>query len=479
MTPSTDIQKTNGNLGVSTDTERILAIVAPAAAGAFDTPTLFATSNDLTDAHTAGPLVVAVGHCLEQGIPCVGIRSNPTTAAAYGSIDSSGKAGTSAVTAGASAPDNTYDAIVEILTGGTRGAAGIIYRYSLDNGVNWSPDQALGTATTLTCANGVSFALGAGTLVTGDTWECATTAPKNLSSDITDSLTALKDAYPGEWLRVLVYADADATTIALCETWAKSHWADGKYPEVIMCTRPRGATEVRSDYVIALAAIAAAVQTTETSVCADQCEIVSGLDGRRLRVPTSLPFAARSMVIDDSQDAGEYSVGALASTFLKTADGETKYHDERKFPGLDVLGFTTLMTFGGTPVTPGVYVNNPRLLGGPGSDYRYFQHTAILNRIIEKAHKLCRPKLSKSVLVDTSTGRIREDVARSVEKAVTKDLRTAFVDCSPPRVSGLAFVLSRTDDILTTDTIHFSIAEVPLAVIKKMKGTAGLVRVLP
>lgn len=478
MTPSTSISKTDGNLGVSSATERILAIVAPASAGAYDTPTSFTSKNDLTSAHTSGPLVEAIAYMIAQGIPCVGCRSNPTTAGGYGTVNVAAVTGTSVVTAGAGVPDNDYDVIVEVLTGGTRGVAGIIFRYSLDNGVNWSADQALGTATTATCARGVSFAIAAGTLVTGDKWTVATTGPKNLSADLTDSLAALKDTYSGEWLRVLVFADGDATMIAQCETWAKSFHVDGKYPEMIMCTRPRTwASESRATYQAAMAVIAAAVQTTETSVCVDQEEMVSEVNGWRLRVPQSVSYAARLMIIDDSQDASAKADGSLASVFLETAYGDAKYHDERRWPGLDILGFTTKRTWGGRPITPGVYVNNPRLLSGAGSDYRYFQHSAIVNRIIEMTFQLCNNRLSRSILVDTTTGRIKESIAKSFEDAISADLRTAFQ--APGRVSGVQFVLSRTDNVLVTDTLHFDVWIVPLAYPKKLVGKSGLVRVLP
>jgi hypothetical protein len=481
MTPSTTISKTDGNLGVSSATERILAIIGTSSAGDYDTPTSVTSKNDLTDEFGNGPLVEACAYMIARGIPVVAVRANPATDGDYGSI-TDGVTGTATVAETASTfPTGNYDVIVEILTGGALGTAGITYRYSFDNGVGWSDETALGTSLIFALGRGVSFTLSSATstLIAGDTWSVTTTGPVIGTGDLTDSFAALKLSSL-EWLRVLVLATADATIIAQCESFATSFHADGKYPEVITNTRFRGSSdpdETRAEYQAAMAAIAIAGQTRETSVGVDQCELVSEVSGNRFRQPISIPYAARLMLIDDSQDAAAKSDGALPGVFLTTDSGDGKYHDERKHPGLDALGFTTLRTWGGRPITPGVYINNPRVISGAGSDYRYFQHSALINRVIEMTFQLFNNRLSKSVLVDSTTGKIRESSARALEEAVTADLRTAFEDSK--RCSAVRCVVSRTDDILVTDTIHFDVQVVPLGVVKKFIGKAGLVRSLP
>lgn len=477
MLPIVQVKKTDGNLGVATNTERILAIIGTASAGDLNKAFAFANKNDVTDLWKTGPLVEAMTYMLDQGIPCVGIRSSPTTPGAYGTIDHSGVLGTATIAHGSTVPVDDNDVVVEIITGGAIGTAGIVFQYSMD-GVNFSQPQALGTSATLTCDGGVSFTLTSttSTLLAGDKWLVTTTAPKILSADLQTSFTALSD-YSGEWLRVLVLADGDATILGECDVFAKSFHADGKYPEVIANTRARAVlTETRADFQTAMAAIAAAVQSSEVSCCVDACEMLSSVTGRRLRRPPSIPYAARTMLIDDSQDAAAKADGALPGVFVETATGVRNYHDERRYPGLDVLGFTTLRTWGGRPVSPGVYVCNPRVLSGSGSDYRYFQLSAIVNRVIESSFKLLEPKLSMSVLL-SDTGSIREDVAASIEEAVNAVLRTQYQ--TPGRVSGVRMTLSRTDDILSTDTISFDTKVQPLGVAKKFIGKTGLVRVLP
>ncbi|MBX3205111.1 MAG: hypothetical protein KF764_08575 [Labilithrix sp.] len=480
MTPKVGIGKTDGNLGVATDTDRILAIIAPASAGVMNTGVSVTTKTDLVEEFESGPLVLAGAYMLSLGIPIVAFRGSPTTDGAYGAINSTEKTGTSAVTAGTSKPTGTFDGTVEILHGGVVGVAGIVFRFSLDNELNWSQPQALGTATTLTCDSGVSFALSNGgdpaeTLMEGDRWTFTTTAPKLLTGDLATSLDALSD-YSGEWLRALILAEADATVLAQCDGAARSYHEDGKYPEFITNTRPRGVEEIRPTYQAALAAIAGEVQSLEVSCAVDQCEMVDDVTGRRLRVPQSIAYAARLMLNDDSVDAAEKGLGALPRVFLTTRHGERRYHDERRHRGLDVLGFTTMRTWGGRPVSPGAYINNPRLLSGPGSDYRYFQLSAIVNRVIETTYALLEPRLSRGVLCDPATGRIRGDVAASIEEVVNAELRSRYQD--PGRVSGVRCALSRNDNVLSTDRITFEVGVQPLAYPKEFIGKAGLVRTI-
>lgn len=477
MIPNVTISKTDRNLGVAADTDRILAIIGTSLAGETGKAFAFSNTNDAEEEYEGGPLLEAAGYMITEGVPIVTIRATPSVAGAYGAIDDDGVTGSATVVAtGGTHPDADYDAAVEVLVGGALGTAGIVYRWTLDGGVNWSLPTSLGTGLVIALPGDVSFTLSAATdtLAEGDRWSVTTTGPKLSSSDLTPAFEALKD-YSGEWLRVLVLTHADATILAACHAFATSFHKEGKYPEVITNLRPRGLAEERPDYQAALAAEVAEVQSSEVSPVADQCEVVSALSGRRLRMLAAIPYAARLMLIDDSRDAAEKALGALPNVFLTTAAGERRYHDERRWEGLDALGITTLRTFGGRPISPGVYINNPRLLSGAGSDYRYFQLSAILNRIIETAFSLLNERLSARVLLN-SEGKIREDVASTVEEAASAELRTLYSD--PGRVSNVRLKLSRTDNVLSTDTISFTVEAQPLAYTKKFIGKAGLARVI-
>lgn len=483
MIPSVNITKTDGNLGVTSPTDRILALIGYAPSGTLNQATSINDKNTLTSLFgTSGAGIEAGSYALNQGVPLVFINPTCSTAATYSAIGETGVGGTANgfILAGSTHPSGDYDVIVTITLGGTTGTGPITFTYSLDNGVSTSLPQSLGTGLVFNLDSGVTFSVTtAKTFLTGDVFTCTTTPPKMSSSDLVTAFAALT-AYAGEWLRVLVCsADATDTIIADGDVFAKSFHAQGKYPEVIVNSRARmvAAAESVATFQGVLAAYTAATQSTEVSPVADQCEMVSIVSGRRLRLPPSIAYATKLMLIDDSQDAAAKADGALPGVFLTTAAGAANYLDERKTPGLDDLGWTTLRSWGGRPISPGAYINNPRLAAGPLSDYQFFQQSAIVNRIIEEAFNLLTQKLSMSVILDPNTGFIREDVASALENTITAELRTDFKD--PGRVSDVVFKLFRTDNIIVTDTLTFNIFAVPLGYVKKFVGKTGLVRSLP
>lgn len=193
MIPRVENKKTDGNLGVATDTDRILAIIATSSSGEKNVPTSLAGKNDVRDEFVGGPIVEAGAYAIEKGVPVVLLRAEATTAGAYGVVDETGVLGTATVAAGATEPIGAFDAVVEVLKGGELGVTGIEYRYSLDDGVSWSPTQSLGTSLVLACGAGVSFALSSAsdTLEDGDTWSVTTTAPKIQTGDLAQAFDAL------------------------------------------------------------------------------------------------------------------------------------------------------------------------------------------------------------------------------------------------------------------------------------------------
>ena len=80
----------------------------------------------------------------------------------------------------------------EVVTGGTIGATGIEFRYSVNGGIDWSQTQQLGTASSWTVPN-CSFALAfaAGTLIAADLVQVHTTAPKWDDSDFAAAIASV------------------------------------------------------------------------------------------------------------------------------------------------------------------------------------------------------------------------------------------------------------------------------------------------
>lgn len=119
--------------------------------------------------------------------------------------DVSLKAGTSAFSI-TGTPRDDYRFKFEVLTAGTIGTRGIVFRYSLDGGRVWSPGISLGTASTYAVPNtGMTLNFGAGTLVLADTVTAHTDGPRLDSADFAaafDAFAASSTLWP-----VLMVAD--------------------------------------------------------------------------------------------------------------------------------------------------------------------------------------------------------------------------------------------------------------------------------
>src|SRR5450432_115338 len=177
MIPTVSIKKADGQTGVvKPSSDGILAIVAPSERGPFNKPATYTRPELAEGDFGAGALVEAGAYVMDAAErQVVLLRGNPSVAAACGTFQYAG-AGTAPITAGKTNPLDDFDVLVTFTSDGTVGTAGITYIWSLDGGLTPSPATALGVATTLTIPNsGVSLAIGAGTILNGETLSFSTT----------------------------------------------------------------------------------------------------------------------------------------------------------------------------------------------------------------------------------------------------------------------------------------------------------------
>lgn len=133
------------------------------------TPTPFSNQSLLKSTFGAGPAVKAAAYvATKTGVDGVFIRLPAVARAAFKSPVIATGTGTSVATVSGT-PLDRFDIVLVFSTGGTVGSAGAFYKLSLDGGRTMSAPVALGTATSIALAGtGVSIALGAGTIPTGD-----------------------------------------------------------------------------------------------------------------------------------------------------------------------------------------------------------------------------------------------------------------------------------------------------------------------
>src|SRR5690349_16385861 len=98
--PSVEMTELDGQLGIlPTSAGKLMAIVADASDGPFNTPAAFASAKAVRASFVSGRLVEAAAYEIEHyGKPVVVVRTEQNTAASHGTIDVSGVAGSSVVT---------------------------------------------------------------------------------------------------------------------------------------------------------------------------------------------------------------------------------------------------------------------------------------------------------------------------------------------------------------------------------------------
>lgn len=445
--PSVEFTRLDGQTGVvRPSAQGVLAIIAPAEKGTQNVAQSFARSSDVFATFGDGPLYELAAFFLAQARkPVLCVRPATSTAATYSAITSTG-GGTSVATAGATAPFDSYDVIVEFIEGGTIGVAGITYRYSLDGGANYSAKLALGVATSILIPrSNVTVALAAGTITAGRKLTFTTTQAKPTGTDLVDAYEALRIT-GNPWDAVLVEVEADGTLIAGLDSWLAGLEASGKYRLGFMNAKRKGSSS-EATYKTDLTTIRNAGTTIRVCVGADGAPILgSPARGLSLFRPASWQVATRTMSIDLEVEPAYVALGPLPSaSVVDSSNNPTKGRLENLFPGLDDLKYTCFVS---VPDRAGVFIGNTYLFSPDNSDYVYVPHGRVMNRAMEIAFSVLTTELSRGVdknkeAEPNGAVYILESEAEKVEALV----QTAVEKELGSRVSDVRFLLSRTDDL--------------------------------
>lgn len=454
MIPQANLTKLDGAVGVAPSSlDGVCAVVGPSVLGTVNQPFALTKLDGIRTAFgSSGKLSQAMAFVLAKARkPVVGVKCATTTAAAYGTVTKVGT-GTFTPTAGATPPDDDYPVLIKFLTAGTVGTAGITYQYSLNNGRTFSAVIALGTANSIVIPGNITIQLGAGTVVVGDQVTASTTSASPTGTDIVNALEALR--ITGIRYEAVLWANTlTPTEAAVIEAWNLLRQPEGRFRHYYLNARVRGAVETRAAYLTAMQTLWAPFQTIDGSVGYDGAEIVSPLDGSRLLRPTSWVACARAMSLPNvGVDPAYMQLGQVAA-FIQDDNGNPLYHDEATFPGADDLGFTTLRTAMVDGVL-GVYLNNVRTFK-LGSDFRWLQQARVVNKAAEIVYSALTKMLSLGVETNPpgapGAGFITEPAALNIETNVNSQLGSLVV--SPGLASYAAMTLSRSDNVLATDTL--------------------------
>lgn len=472
-TPSVELQVLDNQLGIRAPADAVLAIVATASAGLINRPRTYTRIEDVQEHFVLGPLVEASAYAIERyGLTVMPVRAATGVPGAFGPLERSFK-GTAVPTIDATTePVDEFECFVRFKNGGAVGTPGISYYWSLDGGRTLSPLTSLGASNfiVLPGSGGVRVNLSAGTIDAGDSLFFPTSAPCWSAADLAAALESLR-LTQARWSFLQVYGDMDSQGLSTLDAKLEVMAAAGRNRRAMAHVRKPAPNEDEGAYLDALVAALGDTSSRRVALCAGYAKVDSSISRRRYRRPPSLAVAPLATAVSEEIDLAELAYGPLPGVFVRDGNGNPDEHDELAFPGLDDARFLTMRSW---ESRNGVWVNNPRLFSPVGSDFLYLQYGKVIDTACRIAREELEPILSRGVfVVPDGTGRVEPETALSIEGQITGRLNAELVGTR--KATAVIFTLSRTDDVLRTGELGWEVRVIPLAYIKKFKGSVALV----
>jgi hypothetical protein len=361
-----------------------------------------------------------------------------------------------------SSPLDAYDVRVTIVTTGALGAG--VFTYSVDGGNNVSAQILIPSGGAYAIpGTGVVLTFSAATYNSGSIYSFTTVTAAYSNSDVTAALTALL-ALPTEWGFVHVIgmgADsaAAATLAATVDTQMTAAQTAFRYVfGAVECPTNGSGSSTEADSVVAAAF--ANFASTRIMVCAGDIAHISSLSGKVIRRNIATVATSRIAAIEPGEDPAWVGRGALKNV-------KSLYRDEQKTPLLDAARFTTARTHVGLA---GYYLTNGNMMAAGGSDFNFVMRRRVMDRGCQVTRAGLLPRLNQSIRVN-KTGNIDERDAVTIERQLTEQLKAALV--ATRNASDCAVVVSRTEAVLTTNTLPVDVRIRPLGYAKFIDVTIG------
>lgn len=469
--PRVDVTIQDGALGlVSSGGTNTVALVGTCSLGTEGEVAAFGSLTALKSALGVGPLVECAAYIINTpGVSEVLCVTAPSSVAGVASAVSTMGTGTGVVTV-TGTPLDAYSVRVEVLSNGTNlAAATATFRYSLDGGGTYSSTLALPTSgayllaetgLTLHFANGgsgVSFKA-------GDVHEFTTSAPYYSQAEAMAAVDALlADSTPFFKVHLVGAPSSVSNAAALAAALdSKLTAAAGAYRFLYGTIEAPEDTD--SNLKSGFASFACA--NGQVDVAAGTATYVSPLTSRLIERSIAWADSARAAAVPPGIHLGQVSNDDGNGGPLPGVVAISR--DERVTPGLDDARFTTARTH---VRRPGFFLTRGRLMASPGSDFQQQQHKRVMDVAANQLALDAQEYIAKSVLVDATTGRIREGEARSIENALAGKLRAVLVQTGD--ASAVQVVVDRTTNLLSTGTLSITGRIIPKGYTEFISVTLG------
>lgn len=445
----------------------VIAVAGTSSAGTVGVPVSTRSVSTITSTFGYGPLSELCAVLIAAGATVIATKLTTDTAGAASAVTFVGT-GTSAITV-TGTPFDTYYVVLKVVTGGTRGTAGITFQISLDAGRTFGPIIALGTATTYAISNtGITLNFAAGNLVAGDVATFGTTEPLAADTDVTDWLTALQ-ASPyaaAGWGSMIAHGDRSGADVSVIETGLDTLATEYLFERLIVNARDvdpaakwGGAAESEATWEASLLSDFAATSARRVSVCAGYYNMPSGIANSdagtpRYRRPLSWAIACRKVQQPVQVLSSRVKDGTLANIIVNPSSDPTDgftYHDERINPGLDAGRFASAWTRLGQP--QGFFVRSENLMSPLGSDFPLLAVGACFDNFCSALVQFLTFNIDDSVRTNAN-GTIYENDAQRLESGALSAVASAMSGQYQP--ANTSVVIDRSYNVKTNSKVLVS-----------------------
>lgn len=352
-------------------------------------------------------------------------------------------------------PRDAFDVVVRVTRSSTTAGDGTgAIRYSLDGGVTEAPEQPVPTSRAVVLGDsGITVTFSAASLVAGDRYYVKTQAPVFTASAMATALAALESAGVRDHEGVVIVGAIDATYFDEIEASHDRLIAASKPRWILAHARGQGASlygETGAAWQSALLGASPGFSGQDAqlvAVAAGESTVADSLHRDALmRRSVLFPIAARLASIDAAEHPGLVRGGPL--------EMETLLHDlaSSDYSSLDAGGFIGAQSIQGAE---GFYATDVTRAPA-GSDFGTIMRVRVMCLAARVALARMVEELNSSPDVNTD-GTIRADVADGLDASVTSYVAREL----GRRVTSVQVQVSRTQNLVTSETLPFKIRFVP------------------
>lgn len=468
---------------VPEDTSAVTVVVGTCSSGTAETvygPYEGADAiDDLVEQLVSSPAVKAAAFHLSQNgsaVYVVPVDTTGGTAAALSAVTATATG--SATVAVSGTPKDDYEWKMVIITGGEFAVS--TAKFSFDGGQTYrAPITLSASVTTYATETGITFGITAGSgddFVAGDYYTGTSTAAVATAANYGDCIdAAVAEDFTFGVLHLVGMpagasdankASAAASRVATAQTKAAA--AETSYCYISVFNDSANVTNNASGDTDLVSAFA----STEANRCfqgAGFLDTLDPIDETWQKRPVTWAAVSRARQIAISEDpafvgAIQGSLGSAVRIVRDINGTKTLYLDSRRRSTLHNARFLTARTH---KKLLGAYICGSLSMAPVNSDFEKLPNRRVIDRASELTYAILVPKLNSTLRVNSTTGRILEEDAQSIETYANALLRAGLSG----QCSGVTLIVNRTDNLVSSPVLRVRTLVVPFGYAEQIENT--------